>query len=245
MSRMREMVFTLEFDAGCDPVSDVLAEYSSARVRSLACHVTRDSFWRVDYADGPEDALEELVAVYREPSYCPDCLITDCGSDVQVEVLDAGEEFRVLYVHWTRSSDCNSIPHLAFDYLGPGFLVETSRVERTHQWRILTPDGTDVGGLNAAVWEEVCDCADVNLERLTDAESWSGPAVRDVSLTTEQREALAAAVENGYYETPREIDLGDLSDELDVPRSTLSYRLRRAEAELAETVAQGTESAVR
>ncbi|ELZ08665.1 helix-turn-helix domain-containing protein, partial [Natrialba aegyptia] len=39
----------------------------------------------------------------------------------------------------------------------------------------------------------------------------------------------------GYYETPRQIDLSELADRLDVPRSTLSYRLRRAEATLAST----------
>ncbi|ELY85169.1 bacterio-opsin activator HTH domain-containing protein [Natrialba taiwanensis DSM 12281] len=46
---------------------------------------------------------------------------------------------------------------------------------------------------------------------------------------------MQAAVEYGYYETPRQIDLSELADRLDVPRSTLSYRLRRAEATLAST----------
>jgi predicted DNA binding protein len=41
-------------------------------------------------------------------------------------------------------------------------------------------------------------------------------------------------VEHGYYETPRNVDVGELADHLDVPRSTLTYRLRRAEAALAE-----------
>ncbi len=53
------------------------------------------------------------------------------------------------------------------------------------------------------------------------------------SLPVEQRAALQAAVERGYYETPRRIDLSDLAEELSVPRSTLSYRLRRAKASLA------------
>jgi len=53
-------------------------------------------------------------------------------------------------------------------------------------------------------------------------------------LPPEQEGALRAAVEHGYYETPRAADLGDLADILDVPRSTLAYRLRRAEAHLAE-----------
>ena len=58
-------------------------------------------------------------------------------------------------------------------------------------------------------------------------------------LSPKQEEALQAAVEHGYYESPREIDVGGLADRLDVPRSTLNHRLRRAEELLAkERVAQ-------
>ncbi|TKX76629.1 transcriptional regulator, partial [Halorubrum sp. SD626R] len=53
-------------------------------------------------------------------------------------------------------------------------------------------------------------------------------------LSPEQEAALRAAVEHGYYETPRETDVGDLADHLGVPRSTLTYRLRRAEEQLAK-----------
>lgn len=53
-------------------------------------------------------------------------------------------------------------------------------------------------------------------------------------LSVDQREALHTAVTHGYYETPRQVDLSALADYLDIPRSTLSYRLRRAEAELAK-----------
>ena len=54
------------------------------------------------------------------------------------------------------------------------------------------------------------------------------------ALSAEQEAALRAAVEHGYYETPRTVDVSELADHLDVPRSTLTYRLRRAEAHLAE-----------
>ena len=57
---------------------------------------------------------------------------------------------------------------------------------------------------------------------------------RTGGLSPEQAAALEAAVEHGYYETPRETDAGDLADLLDLPRSTLTHRLRRAEAHLAK-----------
>ncbi|WP_299331855.1 helix-turn-helix domain-containing protein [Haloplanus sp.] len=43
---------------------------------------------------------------------------------------------------------------------------------------------------------------------------------------------MRAALNHGYYRTPREVTLDGLAAELGVPRSTLSYRLRRAEERL-------------
>ena len=58
-------------------------------------------------------------------------------------------------------------------------------------------------------------------------------------VPAEQREALQTAVEHGYYETPRKVDLSELAAEIGIPRSTLSYRLRRAEAQLAKQFVAG------
>ena len=49
-------------------------------------------------------------------------------------------------------------------------------------------------------------------------------------LTDRQRELLEAAVEAGYYATPREVTLTELADRLDVAQSTLSETLHRAES---------------
>ena len=46
---------------------------------------------------------------------------------------------------------------------------------------------------------------------------------------------MRAAIEHGYYQTPREIETYELAEKLNLPGSTLAYRLRRAEAQLAET----------
>lgn len=52
------------------------------------------------------------------------------------------------------------------------------------------------------------------------------------SVTAKQREAIEAAIESGYYETPREADLSDLADQLGVSRSAVSQRLTAAETTL-------------
>jgi predicted DNA binding protein len=50
------------------------------------------------------------------------------------------------------------------------------------------------------------------------------------SLSDKQREALALAVREGYYERPRRTDLDALAKALGVSRPSLSERLQRAEA---------------
>jgi Cd2+/Zn2+-exporting ATPase len=57
---MRELVFDLEYEPGCDTVADTLAEYPDARVRSLSLHATAESLWRVDHVTGSPDALAAI-----------------------------------------------------------------------------------------------------------------------------------------------------------------------------------------
>lgn len=52
----------------------------------------------------------------------------------------------------------------------------------------------------------------------------------DSPLTDRQRHVLEAAVEQGYYDTPRSCSLTDLAARLDVAKSTCSETLHRAEA---------------
>jgi len=53
-------------------------------------------------------------------------------------------------------------------------------------------------------------------------------------LTDEQREALLAAYEAGYYAEPRETDLASVATTLDITRQALAARLRRAYRTLIE-----------
>ncbi|MFC7156276.1 helix-turn-helix domain-containing protein [Halomarina halobia] len=63
-------------------------------------------------------------------------------------------------------------------------------------------------------------------------------------LTDEQREALRAACERGYFDVPRRISLSELADELDVSHQALSERLRRGHEVLVREVLFFDESGV-
>ncbi|WP_293031738.1 helix-turn-helix domain-containing protein [Natronococcus sp.] len=53
-----------------------------------------------------------------------------------------------------------------------------------------------------------------------------------VSLTEKQRELLTVAYEEGYFDVPRRISQDELADRLEVSKSAVSQRLRRAIARL-------------
>lgn len=62
-----------------------------------------------------------------------------------------------------------------------------------------------------------------SLDRLYESVEAAAP------LTEKQRETLLAALEHGYYDTPRTATLSELADELEMANSTLSELLHRAE----------------
>ena len=231
---MRAVVFALEYEPGTNPVADVLETFADASIRSLSCHVTSESLWRVDHATGSPEALDTLESAYRDTSYCADCLVRDdCGADCETQVLDRSNGTLVVYTHWDRTDVCTSVPHLALEHLGDGLLFETYREGRGYRWRVVLPSERTLGGFFEALDEEVEECTGIEVLKLTDVDPEEATDRSDEGLSEDQRTALLSAVNRGYYETPRRIDLTTLATELDIPRSTLSYRLRRAEAELA------------
>lgn len=85
----------------------------------------------------------------------------------------------------------------------------------------------------------ICDLSrigDVTVRRLADTAAIEGicdlRTVNMARLTTLERETLQFAIEDGYYERPRDADLSDLADEFGVSKSTLSQRLRSVEQKL-------------
>lgn len=60
----------------------------------------------------------------------------------------------------------------------------------------------------------------------------------DQLLTDRQQEVLAAALEEGYYRSPREATLGEVADALDIANATCSDILHRAEGHIVHWFAE-------
>lgn len=77
----------------------------------------------------------------------------------------------------------------------------------------------------------------VRTKALTTADASDRTARIDMGLLTrKQRLTVELALEEGYYDRPRDIDMSALSDRLDVSKSAVSQRLRSAETKLIENL---------
>ncbi|MFB6131877.1 MAG: helix-turn-helix domain-containing protein [Halanaeroarchaeum sp.] len=239
---MRELVFALEYEPGCNAVADTLAEFPDARIRSLSLHATDRRLWRVDHATGTPEALDAIEDAFLTGDYYADCLATDdCGATQTTRVLDRTENALVLYSGWERTPVCSSVPHFARDHLGDGVLFETRHDGRHYTWRLIHSGDGDVTAFFDDLERAVGECANLEILRTGETTTATGGATGTSGLPPAQEAALQAAVEHGYYESPREIDVAELASHLDVPRSTLTYRLRRAEEHLAKRFVAGEE----
>lgn len=82
--------------------------------------------------------------------------------------------------------------------------------------------------------------ATVSVDWLVDGSDTSSTTEIDVStITDKQQEAIEVAQELGYYDTPRQSELGDIADELGISESAASQRLNAAETKLVTAFIEG------
>ena len=241
---MREFVFALDYEPGSNPIADILADAPDAQLRSLSCHVTADTLWRVDHITGSESTLDSVTEAAATADYYADCLVwRDCQGERETRVLDRSAETLILYSYWQRTVACTSIPHLALEHFADGLIFETTWRGRRYQWRLILPSEAKLTPFYRTLEAEIAETAGVDIVRIRETNTDSLGMANDETgrvLSPEQDSALRAAVEQGYYKTPRAIETYELAEKLDVPGSTLSYRLRRAEAQLAAAYVKQT-----
>ncbi|MFC5973218.1 helix-turn-helix domain-containing protein [Halomarina salina] len=96
------------------------------------------------------------------------------------------------------------------------------------EMRILYPNRDALSKTN-----EFCESHGLTFEVLHVREMDGEPSGR-FGLTQEQYVALTNACEQGYYSVPRETDLDELAEQLDISHQALSERLRRGTEVLVE-----------
>lgn len=232
---MREFTFTVRYDDGADALMDVFRTEPTLTSRSLSACDGSDAFWRLERFAGSKDALDRVTALRLDREYIGESLDDrTCPARTVHDVVERGDHRLVLYSYLDGLGGCTSIHGLVGQYLDSGTVLETRREEDHAEWRLLMRSDHNVGLVYDALTAGLREGLQFRTGHLRDAERWHPGLAADTSLPGAQRRALREALERGYYRTPRELSLEELAEALSVPRSTLSYRLRRAEAQLVE-----------
>lgn len=229
---MREYVLRLEYQSGVHPMMDVFIEHPEMVARSLDVSATLDGGWRIVRVTGPTAALDALEDVYLDPDICNDCTYPHpaCDGDFEYDLLEKDQTARTIYKYASDVTYCHSVTFLALSHFGDGLVFHTEQRGRVYRYRILIPDGFDMSGFQDVLEAKLPDGVALTVERVSPSASWTPPSESAHDLPFEQRQALETARRMGYYETPRRAQLADIAAELDLPLTTLRYRLRRAEA---------------
>ena len=232
---MREFAFEIRYEPDVDELMDLFIETPDARSKTFLCSMGNGELWRLDRITGPPSVVEEATALLTGSTY--DQLSISgraCGGRHYTDVLETGSNRSLVYSYFEDLVHCDSVPTITNRYINGALLFEIIRQENTERWRILMEEDKKVGMLYDTLGGVLRDGLSFHFDHVSEA---SGPLLAlfdSVSIRPEQRRVLELAAEKGYYETPRQTTLDELSAELDWPRSTVSYRLRKAEAALVD-----------
>lgn len=233
---MREFVFEIRYDVDTDELMDLFIETPEARSTTFLCSMGNGQLWCLDRITGPESLVEHATALLTDPTY-EQLSVSGraCGGRQYSDILENSSQRSLVYNYFEQLVHCDSVPTITNRYISGALLFEITRQGHTERWRILMEDDKKVGMLYDTLGGTLQDGLSFHFDHVSDA---AGPILTlfdSVSMRPERSRVLELAAERGYYETPRETTLDELAAELDWPRSTVSYRLRKAEATLVES----------
>jgi len=234
---MREVIFTVEYEKGTNEVMDLFIENPDLYARSMEINATSEAVWGIEKVVGSAAVLDEfddkLDRVASDPSKAGMCGAP--VSEYEYTILSSNAESRK--IHWLRreGDDPRSIPLVAAKHIGEGLIMRTERRGNQYRWRLLI-NGT-VSVIHEEVSENLREGLSLTVERLGTPPCLLEDDRVQQTLTPEQKAALEAAIERGYYEEPRQQSVTEIAEDVGVSRSTFQYRLNRAEAWLAQQFA--------
>ena len=234
---MHEFLFSLTYETGVDDYADVFIEHDALRSEAVYSCLDPSQFWRLEVLTGDVSTLEEVTPLALDESCDRESISgRSCEAARQCSLVSDTGRRRVVYSYLSAVRRCDAVPVIAAKYISGGLLIEQTRRGAESQWRILMQNEEKAGMLYDTLGARLADGVRFRFERFAEVTTWQNTVLSANSLPNEQYQTLALAVEQGYFETPREVTLDELAEQLEIPRSTASYRLRRAVGEVVKNV---------
>ena len=232
---MYDFTFEITYDAGVDEYVDLFIDRESLRSEALYSCLDPTELWTLESVTGDPTDLAAVDELLLDEAVARDSInARSCNSIRTTSLLTEEQRRRVAYTYISDVDFCESVPLIAAKYVDGGMLLEQTRTDDRVRWRVLVQDDSKIGHLYDTLSAKLGEGLSFSFKHLTEVAHWESGLLSRADIRAEQREILNVAVRRGYFETPREVTLDEIADELELPRSTVSYRLRRATAELAK-----------
>jgi predicted DNA binding protein len=190
--------------------------------RELLLHVTLNRFPDITIEIERVVATDEWVTPYfwmagADAGTFEEAVTTDSSVD-ELKRLDSFEEGTLYRADWTGYNEAFVY---AYTEIGTTILEATGR---NGQWelRMRFDDRNQLAELQEYFNDNDVEFALTELHEVTHPRS---PA--QYGLTEKQEEALVAAWQMNYFETPRDVTLSEIADDFGITEQALSNRLRR------------------
>jgi predicted DNA binding protein len=230
---MHEFVFAVTYDEGVDAYMDAFIHDHSLHAKAVYSCLEPTRMWLLEAVTGDPEALTGVEEMLLDESLDRESLSErTCEAERTHSLLTSTRRRRVVYTYISEIARCDAVPVIASQYTAGGLLVELTRRQAEVRWRVLLQNDEKAGMLYDTIGSRLTDGLSFRFERLAEVDGWQNPLLAPRALPNEQHEVLSLAAERGYFETPRQVTLDELAEQLDVPRSTVSYRLRRAVREV-------------
>jgi predicted DNA binding protein len=135
-----------------------------------------------------------------------------------IRLVDSVEDEYLLRVEWAIDYD-DVLTTLSETKIA---LIEVTGTDEQWTFNIRGDDRSDIAAFQARCREVGIPITLTTLHGLTPVETGT-----EAALTETQQEALVLAYERGYFESPREITMAELGDELGISQQAVASRLRR------------------
>lgn len=234
---MREFVFTVEYEKGADEAMDLFIDHPDLYARSMEVDATSEAVWGIDKVVGPSSVLTELDDQLERLAGDPNTTGM-CGApvtDYEYTILSSNPESRKIYSLRREGDGVRSIPLVAAKHVGEGLIIRSERRSNRLRWSLLVDE--PVAAIHEEVRGNLREGLSLTIERLGTPPCLLEDGRVQQTLSPEQKSALEAALERGYYEEPRQQSVTEIAEDVGVSRSTFQYRLNRAEAWLAQQFA--------
>ncbi|MBQ8179255.1 MAG: helix-turn-helix domain-containing protein [Candidatus Methanomethylophilaceae archaeon] len=189
----------------CHTMLPVRFDSEGVSVRVLSCSMSGEgSGFSLVRIHGPVGRLEEGTTVYGEG----ECNMSRVSKDNYLAMVTND---RCTIAHILKESGCS-------------LSSAVPRSETVVVWDVIGPDASRIDGLLSSLEGAGCTCTVVS----------RGPLESTTEITDRQEAYFMAAMDLGYYDVPKRIDLDELSVRLGCPKSTLNTSLRQTERRILE-----------